>query len=174
MKNVKPYIVGIDPGAKGGVACLRVENGSPPTLLFCEDLPYLGGRLDAIGLSDLLSSWGTIHLAVVEKAQAMPRKMPDGATASMGTVSMFNYGMSYGMILGTLSGLSIPYDEVHPATWKKSMGLGKDKTAARAMAKSKFPLLAFLFARVKDDGRAESALIGLYATQRWTKEGRAA
>lgn len=171
MKNVKPYIIGIDPGARGGVACLRVETGTSPTLLFCDDLPYLDGRLDAFALNETLNGWGNVSLAVVEKPVAMPST--DGKR-TMGAQSMLNYGMSYGMILGVLASRGIPVEEVHPSTWKKATGLGRDKTAARALAKSSFPLLAEAFKRVKDDGRAEAALIGLYGARRWQRNEVAA
>lgn len=173
MRNVKPYIIGIDPGAKGGVACLRMEPGTSPTLLFCDDLPYLDGRLDAFALNETLNGWGNVSLAVVEKPVAMPST--DGKR-TMGAQSMLNYGMSYGMILGVLISRGIPVEEVHPSTWKKPVGLvtrgmatREAKEAARALAKSSFPLLADRFKRVKDDGRAEAALIGLYGARRWQR-----
>ena len=52
-----------------------------------------------------------------------------------------------------------------PPVWKRAVGIppGKDgaKDAARSEAIRRWPGQAELFARVKDDGRAEAALIGL-------------
>jgi len=52
-----------------------------------------------------------------------------------------------------------------PPVWKRAVGIppGKDgaKDAARSEAIRRWPGQAALFARVKDDGRAESALIAV-------------
>ena len=52
-----------------------------------------------------------------------------------------------------------------PPSWKRLVGIapGKDgaKDAARSEAIRRWPAQAGLFARVKDDGRAEAALIAL-------------
>jgi crossover junction endodeoxyribonuclease RuvC len=57
-----------------------------------------------------------------------------------------------------------------PPVWKRSVGLapGKDgaKDAARSEAIRRWPHRAELFARVKDDGRAEAALIGVAGLSR--------
>lgn len=170
-RNSQPYIVGIDPGKTGGVSCLRMNQGNPPTLLFTEDLPYLDARVDGLALSAMLTNWGDIALAIVEKASPMPST--DGRKAGMGVTGAFTYGLNYGIILGTLQGLVIPVQEVRPADWKKAMSLtGRGltpreiKEASRAKARTIFPVLAERFARAKDDGRAESALIALYGAQR--------
>jgi len=65
---------------------------------------------------------------------------------------------------------------ITPPTWKRAVGIppGKDgaKDAARSEAIRRWPDRAGLFARVKDDGRAEAALIGLCGLQ--LKAGRSA
>jgi hypothetical protein len=52
-----------------------------------------------------------------------------------------------------------------PPVWKRSVGIppGKDgaKDAARSEAIRRWPNKAEVFARVKDDGRAEAALIAV-------------
>jgi crossover junction endodeoxyribonuclease RuvC len=52
-----------------------------------------------------------------------------------------------------------------PPVWKRAIGIppGKDgaKDAARSEAIRRWPGQAGLFARVKDDGRAEAALIAV-------------
>ena len=55
---------------------------------------------------------------------------------------------------------------VTPQLWKKAMRLVADKDAARQRAVQLFPERAEWFRRVKDDGRAEAAMIALYGWQR--------
>jgi crossover junction endodeoxyribonuclease RuvC len=51
---------------------------------------------------------------------------------------------------------------VSPAQWKRAMHLTSDKEQSRARALETFPVCAHHFARKKDHGRAEAALIALY------------
>jgi crossover junction endodeoxyribonuclease RuvC len=150
-------VVGVDPGATGAYACLT-DAGE---LLWIEDAPspYTGYMVASIFLNDLIS------YVVVERAQARPKERAGAA---------FNYGTGYGIILGVLGAwaafgecvgvIDAPsFETVPPATWKKTLGLtGKDKAAARAMAQATWPDKAHMFTRVKDHGRAEAALIGLW------------
>ena len=57
-----------------------------------------------------------------------------------------------------------------PPSWKRLVGIppGRDgaKDAARSEAARRWPDKAGLFARVKDDGRAEAALIAVAALMR--------
>lgn len=78
-----------------------------------------------------------------------------------GVSSTFQTGYGYGVIIGVLASLAIPYHEVSPGVWKRAMGLvGTDKAAARALARSWWPTAAL--SRVKDHGRAEALLIARY------------
>ena len=74
-------------------------------------------------------------------------------------------GLAIGVILGVLAGTGVAIELVRPAIWKKGAGIGKDKGSARKAAQERFPDAADLFARVKDDGRAEAALLA-----RWRAE----
>jgi len=56
----------------------------------------------------------------------------------------------------------IPVQYVTPSIWKKHFGLSKEKGVSRGFAIQRFPEHAESFQRVKDDGRAEAALIALY------------
>ena len=146
---MKLYL-GIDPGANGAAAIIADTTGE---LLAVRDLPYIGKRLTAAVLHGwILEQDGQIE-AFVEEAQAMPGN---------GAVAMFNYGTGYGTILGVLAACEIPYHTVRASTWKRALGLTKDKTASRRRASELWPKEAHLFTRAKDDGRAEAALIALY------------
>ena len=70
------------------------------------------------------------------------------------------------VILGVLAGNGVAIELVRPAVWKKAARISKDKGSARKAAQERFPDSAGLFARAKDDGRAEAALLA-----RWRAEG---
>jgi crossover junction endodeoxyribonuclease RuvC len=59
---------------------------------------------------------------------------------------------------------------ITPPVWKRAIGIppGKEgaKVAARSEAIRRWPSQAGLFARVKDDGRAEAALIAIAGMMR--------
>ena len=71
----------------------------------------------------------------------------------------FNYGVGYGKILGVLAALDIPIIHFSPSQWKKRWNLGKDKNLSRQRATERWPDWADSFKLVKNDGRAEAALI---------------
>ena len=148
------FIIGIDPGAAGAVAIL--ENGRL-TQVF--DMPVVeitvGGKAKRRVAPELLATELRLYnladtVAVVEQVGAMP---------GQGVTSMFAFGQAYGLVLGVLAGLWIPTATVTPATWKKALKLNTGKDGARAKATQLWPARADQFKRVKDDGRAEAALL---------------
>ena len=151
------FIIGIDPGAAGAVAIL--ENGRL-TQVF--DMPVVeitvGGKAKRRVAPELLASELRLYnladtIAVVEQVGAMP---------GQGVTSMFAFGQAYGLVLGVLAGLWIPTTTVTPATWKKALKLNTGKDGARAKAAQLWPAQADQFKRVKDDGRAEAALLAYW------------
>ena len=84
-----------------------------------------------------------------------------------GAVQAFAFGKATGGVLGVLAGLEVPTLEVRPAVWKVLMGVPADKNTSRAMAQKLFPRYAEKFKRVKDDGRAEAALMAQYGVQQF-------
>ena len=82
-----------------------------------------------------------------------------------GVRSMFTCGYGYGLWLGILAALQMPYTPIRPVVWKKALGLGKDKEAARLRAQQLFPS-ADLRLR-KHHGRAESLLLPHYGFLCW-------
>ncbi len=148
-------ILGIDPGASGAVAWLTDAG----FLIEVRDLPHIPKH----GMCpSILAGWlqepdrRPVH-AFVEKVASRP---------GQGVVSVFTFGRSVGLIEGVLGALEIPVTMVTPQRWKAGVGLPADKRsdkgASRARAAQLWPGLAGTFSRAKDDGRAESALIGLY------------
>lgn len=95
--------------------------------------------------------------AYVEEVHAMPKQ---------GVSSCFSFGQTYGTILGVLAALGIPTKLVTPQAWQKALRVPKGKQGARIVAAREFPFNSKEFARNKDDGRADAALIALYGSTR--------
>jgi crossover junction endodeoxyribonuclease RuvC len=93
-----------------------------------------------------------------------------GARPGEGAVGAFAFGRSRGIVEGVVGAAGIPATHIAPAAWKRTIGIspGKEgaKDAARAEAIRRWPSHAHLFARVKDDGRAEACLIGVAGLMR--------
>lgn len=148
-------VYGIDPGFGGAVAELH-ESGA----LYVHDMPTVPGskgkqELAMRPLFDLLDSH-TGAIVWLEKVGARP---------GQGVSSMFRFGQQLGALEMAAAAHSHQLRYVTPASWKKHFGLSADKGAARSVAMQRFPAQASLFARVKDDGRAEAALIALYGRE---------
>ena len=164
---MKPtIIIGIDPGLDGGIATIYgggdIGVSAMPSFV---KQPNKKRLFDEDTISDLL--WGdhaenTFH-AFVEKAQAMPNQ---------GCVSMFNYGVGFGLLRGVLAAYKMPYTLVPPRTWQKHFGIsgkkGNTKAQSIAIAKELFPdVNLFRTPRCKKehDGMADSLLIAEYGRQ---------
>lgn len=136
--------IGIDPGAKGGIAIINEDE--------VHAYAYSDDELKRI-CSDIKGD----ALCFVEKVGAMP---------GQGVVSMFNFGKSYGYILGVLEADKIPYQLISPHKWKNHFSLSKDKGASVQLAKRLYPqisLLPTVRCKKESDGMAEALLIALYA-----------
>jgi crossover junction endodeoxyribonuclease RuvC len=150
-------IIGIDIGAQGALALLD-ESGA---LIGVDDMPVLqdgpAGRraVNAPLLAAIIFKSHADH-AFVEFVGARPGE---------GAVGAFAFGRSRGVIEGVLGAAGIACTFIAPAAWKRAVGIppGKDgaKDAARSEAIRRWPNHAECFARIKDDGRAEAALIAV-------------
>jgi len=143
-------IVGIDPGASGALA-LTVDGELTDVI----DAPAIDKRINVPVVTEWFRDWqhsvGRIDRVIVENVHAMPRQ---------GVTSSFNFGRALGAIEAVPQSLGLVTSYANPSVWKKSMGLaGKDKTASRQLATDLYPSWAAMFKRVKDDGRAEAALL---------------
>ncbi len=113
------FYIGIDPGKKGAIAIIR------PKPMVYQVIPYTDDKLKEI--CEIYS--GSCKVAV-ENVHAMPNQ---------GTVSMFNFGKSFGFILGMLKAFEIPYQLVSPQKWKAEYGVTSDKNTSIAVCKEIFP-----------------------------------
>jgi len=142
-------IIGIDPGLSGAIAFMSDEG----YLIGVADMPTIdvGGKkkVSPQMLVSLLEDYDDVKMVVIEEVGAMP---------GQGVTSMFNFGYSAGILAGVCAGLRMPMTFYRPAVWKRAAGVPADKGAARQMAQRLWPGSRD-FDRVKDDGRAEAALL---------------
>lgn len=151
-----PIILGCDPGLTGAIAALDAATGA---LLWVEDTPVVDRMVNAAELADWLRG-ELIAVAAVEQVASRP---------GQGVASTFKFGQTHGVLLGVLGALNAPIVHVTPARWKKAYGLTSDKEKSRRLAIETWPDMAGYFARKKDDGRAEAALIGRWCWQQQRK-----
>lgn len=174
---------GIDPGNTGALALIfedgrialhdaptakvQVSKKSSRTVLVPQAMATLLDHAlqESREGEDLIGSFGGEELyasglhVYVEKVNAMPKQSPN---------SMFTFGMGYGLWLGVLAALSIPYTLVTPQRWKKEQmaGMGKEKEAACVRGAQLFPSISDQLSRPKRgggiiylDGRGDALLI---------------
>jgi crossover junction endodeoxyribonuclease RuvC len=147
-------LLGVDPGAGGALALVA----GPGKLVRVVDMPTEvtdagKRRIDVKELSRLVREMQPVDGAVIELVGPMPRDGRAGA---------FWFGKAAGLVEGVLAGQGIEVKLVPPQTWKRRLDVSKDKNAARARASQLFPGSEQHWRRVKDDGRAEAAMIGLW------------
>lgn len=137
-------LLGIDPGVKGALAVYDTHEGRVKT----HDMPDT-----TAGLYDLIGTLPKIDVCVVEKP-FYPKVI--------GVQNVARIAEAYGRIKAILFGHGIPIHEVRPADWKAALNLSSNKAASRELAGCCFPDDADQWARVKDDGRAEAALLAWF------------
>ncbi len=148
-------IAGIDPG-KGGALAIEYLDA---VQFFDVPTGKVNGKSRPLW-TEWGTSWGSAlefaapDLIVIENVGSMPKQ---------GVTSMFNFGRVLGFIhaLAVASGARVEF--VTPAVWKPKMGLANSgKDASRERFRTLWPKHADQVARVKDDGRAEAALLAHY------------
>jgi len=157
--TIPRLIVAVDPGFGGAIAFLR--NGSELEIhdMPCLELKRNGKAKRDLNYTEIGRLFDCAHDADglwVERVSSMP---------GQGISSAFAFGKSTGAIIGAAAAQFWRIHEIPPVTWKRAVGLraGDGKDASRALAIHYFPTYSALFARKKDEGRAEAALIAWYA-----------
>lgn len=146
----------VDPGQNGAVALFNTVGvvnhlGDLPTYIEQRKGGKKKKHLDANKLAEFLKAQ-SVSALLVESVHAMP---------GQGVVSMFNFGVTTGIIRGVAAGVGIEYMTITPQSWKKHVGLlGTDKHAALDLARKLYPELAPLLKRKKDVDRADALLMG--------------
>ena len=141
-------ILGVDPGLSGAIALLDVDTGD---LVGLWDMPAADGHVLGPNLGNIIRQF-CVAVAWIEDVHSMPRD---------GVASAHRFGRAIGVVEGVLGDQSISIRRVTPAAWKKAAGIrtGADKEASRRRAIELWPAHADAFARKKDHGRAEAALV---------------
>jgi len=154
-------ILGVDPGLNGALA-LRFEERMLEYPIEVFDIPThtitVNGKkkrqIDLFAFARWIdANRNTIKYAIIENPHSMPKQ---------GVTSAFNFGFTCGVAQAMIASALIPIHLVRPATWKKQLGLSKDKDACRLRASQIFPKYSALWCLAKHDGRAEATLLTLY------------
>jgi crossover junction endodeoxyribonuclease RuvC len=85
-----------------------------------------------------------------------------------GVASSFSFGHSFGALKQAVASAGLPMVLITPGTWKtiyKLRGGVENKDMSRQRASELFPKFAHLWARKKDEGRAEAVLLAHYASK---------
>jgi hypothetical protein len=142
------FFIGIDIGKNGGIAIL--DAGDRVSLV--TKMPKT-----RIALIELLKPFsGFSSVAAVEQVHSSPQ---------MGVTSAFSFGGQKERVLTVLTALDIPFDEVRPLDWQRTLQCinGGDKNVTKRVAEMRFPrakvthatadaLLIASFCRIAHDG----------------------
>jgi crossover junction endodeoxyribonuclease RuvC len=158
--------IGADPGLSGAIALYVPHSPREQSIIEVFDMPTFeidGKRqMDMTSLAALMNLWSKgyqVKITMVEKVSAMP---------DQGVTSSFNFGFSAGALQQSIASAGLPMTLISPATWKAILGLRggrENKDMSRQLASRLFPTHAHLWARKKDDGRAEAVLLAYYGSK---------
>lgn len=154
--------IGIDPGLSGALALYNpatddLDVRDMPTFVLPKGPRGKRTELDIYGIAQIIDAWSGVKVrAAVEFVSASPQ---------MGVTSAFSFGGSYWAARMALAAHFMPHDVVTPQVWKRDLKVPASKDGARARASALLPRHAYLWTRAKDDGRAEAALIALWAAR---------
>ena len=148
-------VVGVDPGINGAIA---VWDGKE---LVIYDIPKIKsrGRGYEVNIPELMkimariAAQGPIYAAFIELVGGRPKE---------GAGSARKGGITWGLIVGSLSMFCSRVFWPTAKDWKQKMGLTKDKNYSRTRAIHLFPEFAEYFTRAKDHDRAEAALMAMF------------
>ena len=154
--------IGIDPGQKGALALI----GYDPVL------EALGDKFSLLRDGPMIIPFDqdkyidTLWGLKCEDAECICCIEAVHSIRGQGISSSFQFGQTYGWLLGMLDSIGIPYQPITPQKWKKEFGLTSDKALSIEVCKRLYPginLLRTERSRKEDDGMAEAVLLGTYA-----------
>lgn len=149
-------VLAIDPGLSGALAFYYPAKN----IVAVYDMPRVENEIDAAELVRIIQQHKPT-VAVIEKVGPMPR---DGVRQA------WRFSAANAVAKTACALLNIPTSLVSPKAWKAGMsvkGGPQGKEQCRAMALRLFPSCADQFARKKDAGRAEAALIAYHVNQKF-------
>jgi len=120
---------GVDPGKKGSVSFIDGRG----KFISVTPTPMTEDDYDEVAMFELLQSHPDVALVVLERSQAFP---------GQGVVSMFSFGVGYGLWKMAIKVSKIPFQIVHPRVWTRALllgasGEGKDRNYS--VARQLFP-----------------------------------
>jgi crossover junction endodeoxyribonuclease RuvC len=159
--------IGIDPGISGGVAV--IEDGKPVRFFDTPSFIVKKGKRNA-SVYDIPGMVRIFHEIVTDEEQAFVTMEKVGAMPDQGVVSVFNFGMGFGIWQGILVALQLRYELVHPVRWKKLLmqDMEKEKDASRIRAMQLFPQAAGMLNLKKHHNRADALLLAHYGQRTYT------
>lgn len=159
---MKDIYIGIDPGSKGFCCIWYGDSGH-----YAHYPLFEGKRLnpELVRECQSISKMGWKVMALVEQVHSMP---------GQGVASTFSFGTNYGIVLGMLEALGIPFSTCTPGRWQKAMCEAVDKAANTKLtsynaARRLLPNMDFRKSersRTYDDNKVDATLICLYAQRR--------
>ena len=152
-------ILAIDPGAHGALAFFTPGAGTLEVI----DMPIVEVKRGAKMKNEISPQMLAALIGARKPGMAILEKV--GAMQGQGTSSMYQFGRGVGMLEGVLAALHVPTSYVTPQKWQREVGMRDGKDGARARAAELFPAYAQMFARKKDDGRADASLIAYWGAQ---------
>ncbi len=157
-------VLGCDPGLFGAVALWD----DALEILVVRDAPVLQV---AVGKSKARTVYQDAEYARLVRElepDAIFIEQVGGLTGQSASAS-FNFGAGFGLLRGFAAMMQVPVAFVSPPVWRARLKVPAGKDGSRLMAGRLFPKHSALFSRVKDDGRAEAALISFFGWLSVTK-----
>ena len=167
-------VCGIDVGSAGAIALIDSDSGE---LLLVEDMPIhrvqtgktLRSRVDRVSLLGILMRARSASV-FVERPDYRPMRQTNKQTGQtenrqMGSAGAGAFGESYGCVLMGCTAATMVLTEMRAGLWKRAMSFGASKDDIRRRMQELFPSQAALFARKKDDGRADAVGLALYGVR---------
>lgn len=147
-------ILGCDPGLTGAVALYEDDLD----VLIVRDAPTVKVQVGRAKGRVVYQDAEYARLIQALDPEVIIIEQVNGIMGQSASAS-FNFGVGFGLLRGIAAMLRVPVHFIPPATWRARLRVPAGKDGSRYRAGQLFPRYANLFARVKDDGRAEAALI---------------
>lgn len=162
-------LVTCDPGLTGAFCLYDTKRGSMDLYEMPTFTKMVNSRsrtvLDEQGVCDRITGFqvfGATHF-VIEEVGGLPRQSAPAA---------FNFGVGYATCITAARVLGLCIERVRPQVWKQKLRVPADKKAARARASEMLPFEKHNWPLVKDDGKAEAAMMALWAQQHFEGKRR--
>jgi hypothetical protein len=162
MPNI---IVGIDPGAKGGIAALSLSK----EVLFLDkftDCTEVEIRNVFLHLWRFVRSKQAEPFCYIEKVHSRPFTDPKTGKLKQSPKSLWAFAQNYGFLRGMLVAYNTPFMEIEPIVWQAATSCltGGDKKISRNKAQNLYP------ATNCTHYTADALLIATYGVERFLRD----